>query len=56
MDAELSMAGARPSPNSALVPREAITTIHPIADLAELFSVSRATLYHEIARGRHDSI
>jgi predicted DNA-binding protein YlxM (UPF0122 family) len=25
---------------------------HPIAELAELFSVSRATIYREIARAR----
>jgi DNA invertase Pin-like site-specific DNA recombinase len=27
---------------------------HTIAELAELFSVSRATIYREIARARHD--
>ena len=27
---------------------------HTIAELAELFSVSRATIYRQIARGRHD--
>jgi DNA invertase Pin-like site-specific DNA recombinase len=28
---------------------------HTIAELAELFSVSRATIYREIARARHDT-
>jgi DeoR/GlpR family transcriptional regulator of sugar metabolism len=27
---------------------------HTIAELAELFSVSRATIYREIARASHD--
>jgi DNA invertase Pin-like site-specific DNA recombinase len=32
----------------------ALAREHTIADLAELFSVSRATIYRELARARHD--
>jgi predicted DNA-binding transcriptional regulator YafY len=49
--------GKAPKPSARQrvhVLRLAQASQHTIAELAELFSASRATIYREIARARHD--